>query len=235
MNPMTSHSSKTILVIEDEAPIRELLRLILSQGGFKMMEAENSQTALALLANELPDLILLDWMLPGISGLEIARSLKNTEKYQDIPIIMLTARAAEDNKVKGLEAGADDYIVKPFSPRELIARIQAVLRRSSKSAEGIELGGIRIELDTKQITIDGKSVKLRPLEFRLLYFLLSHPNRIFSREQLLDRVWKEKLDIHDRSVDVSIRRLRKVLGENHKELIETVHGSGYRFKWQKTL
>ena len=221
--------NKFILIIEDEAPIREMLRFILTQAGFAVLEAEDGKKAMHLLASQIPDLILLDWMLPGMSGIDIARSLKSDQRTADIPLIMLTARAAEDNKIKGLEIGADDYIVKPFSPRELIARINAVLRRVFPASECLENKGLRLELTTQRVTIDSVLVKIGNKEYRLLRFLMSHPGRVYNRMQLLDRVWNGETDIDERSVDVCVRRIRKALGPQYQQLIETVHGTGYRY------
>lgn len=224
---------KIILVIEDEIPIREMLQFILAQAGFTVKEASDGKQAMHFLAEQIPDLILLDWMLPGMSGIEIARQLKKNQRTTNIPLILLTARASEDNKVKGLETGADDYITKPFSPRELIARIQAVLRRTSPTAEYLEANGLRIDLAAHRVSLQGKFIQIGPKEYQLLHFFMCHPQRVYSREQLLNRVWKNPLEIDERSVDVCIRRLRKALSPTHQHLIETVRGSGYRFATSK--
>jgi two-component system phosphate regulon response regulator PhoB len=222
-------NSKTILIIEDEAPIRDMLRMLLQPAGFNVSEAEDGTQAEHLLHEQLPDIILLDWMLPNASGIDITQRLKKDPRYADIPIILLTARAMEENKIKGLNAGADDYIVKPFSPRELLARIQAVLRRSSTQQEHIELDGLRLETSTQRVTLQDETIKLGPTEYRLLHFFMTHPERVYDRAQLLDRVWKQQSDVDDRTVDACIRRLRKALGSTYAKRIETVHGTGYRF------
>jgi two-component system phosphate regulon response regulator PhoB len=221
-------SKKTILIIEDEAPIREMLRFILTQADFIVTEAEDNKQAMAYLFAKRPDLILLDWMLPGVSGIEIARHLKKDQRTKDIPLIMLTARATEDNKVKGLEVGADDYIVKPFSPRELVARINAVFRRLSPSAEQLTIAGLRLDPESQRLFIEEAEIKIGTRDYQLLYFLMGHPGRVYTRAQLLDRVWQTNEDLDERAVDACIRRLRKALGAVYQQIIETVHGTGYR-------
>lgn len=220
-----------IIIVEDESPIRDMLRFSLEKEGYSLLEAENYYELQTLLQQVKPQLILLDWMLPGVNGLEIIKQLRSQERTKAIPIIMLTARAEENNKVMGLEEGADDYIVKPFSPRELIARIQAVLRRSSVSTHNIiETQGLRIDIEMAQVSVDNVLLKLSALEFKLLSFLLTNQNRIYSRQQLLDQVWGHSKAVTDRAVDVVVRRLRKHLSPYHKEnFIETVHGLGYRW------
>lgn len=220
-----------ILVIEDETPIRDMIRLALELAGFDVSEAENVIKAEALMAERIPDLILLDWMLPGLSGIEFAKRLKQRKDVNDIPIIILTAKAEEENKIKGFEVGADDYVTKPFSTRELIARIKTVLRRGPLvNTEGqIKIDELCLNTLTQEVTIKGKSVTLSPLEYRLLHFLMSHPNRIYSRDQLLTRVWGGDSYVDERTVDVQIRRLRKALNQySDIELIETVRGAGYK-------
>ncbi len=221
-----------ILVVEDEAPIREMLRLVLEQAGFTVSTASNVKTALQALANNLPDLILLDWMLPGMSGIDWAGRLRQDATYSDIPIILLTARGEEEDKVAGLDSGADDYITKPFSPRELIARINAILRRFGKGEKPalIEIDGIILDPEQHRVHIDQKPVELSPTEYRLLEFFITHPDKVYSRAQLLDRVWGRSTYIEERTVDVHIRRLRKILADYGRDaMIQTVRGFGYRF------
>lgn len=221
----------TILVVEDEPAIQELISYSLRQAGHVVFCAENVEQAMSIVNDALPDLVLLDWMLPGMSGVEFARMLRHAARTKTIPIIMLTARAEESDKIAGLEIGADDYITKPFSPRELIARIKAVLRRRSPEMADdiIEIGGLRLDPATHRVTVNEQEVILGPTEFRLLHFLMSHPERVHTRSQLLDGVWGDHVFVEDRTVDVHIRRLRKVLETVAKdELIQTVRGSGYR-------
>ncbi len=221
-----------VLVVEDEEAIREMLTMVLEQASFTVNSATDAQMAMHLLKENKTDLILLDWMLPGISGVEWARRLKKDESHAEIPIILLTARGEEEDKVKGLDVGADDYITKPFSPRELIARIRAVLRRTGKYGKGgkLELGGISLDIEQHRITVGETELSVSPTEFRLLEFFLSHPGRVYSRTQLLDQVWGRSTYIEERTVDVHIRRLRKILAEHQREdLIQTVRGFGYRF------
>jgi len=225
--------AQKVLLIEDEAAIREMLRFALQQADYDVMQSETAQEAMDVLANETVDLILLDWMLPGISGVELCKRLKKDNNYKKIPIIMLTARAEEDDKIQGLNAGADDYLTKPFSPRELMARINAVLRRvSSNKVEDkiLEYDGLVLNDSSHRITGNQKSIELGPTEYRLLHFLMSHPDRVYSRAQLLDNVWGNNVYVEERTVDVHVRRLRKSLEEtSHDHLIQTVRGAGYRF------
>jgi len=224
-------AANKILVVEDEQAIREMIVFHLSRAGFETLEAGDCRNARQLLADEQPDLALIDWMLPDISGLELTRMLKRDKDYEDLSIIMLTARVEERDKVSGLEGGADDYITKPFSPRELVARIQAVLRRSSGSGDEIVKAGV-LELDTAghRVLSSGEEIKLGPTEYRLLQFLMTHPDRVYSRTQLLDRVWGANVYVEERTVDVHVRRLRKALSEQHADdYIQTVRGAGYRF------
>ena len=228
-------TGKRILLVEDEAAIREMLVMALERAGFAVVEAANSQQAQDALAEQLPDLILLDWMLPGTSGIELAHRWKKQELTREIPIIMLTARSEEDDRVRGFDVGADDYVTKPFSPRELIARIKAVLRRTvgHGEEEALEVNGLVLDPVSHRVTINGRKVDIGPTEYRLLYFFMSHPERVYSRSQLLDHVWGGNVYIEERTIDVHIRRLRKVLtGEGHDALIQTVRGSGYRFSSQ---
>ena len=225
-------TSKQILIVEDEKPIRDMIAFGLRRAGFDVREAEDCSAARASIADQRPDLLLVDWMLPDQSGLELTRSMKRNKDTEDLPIIMLTARADEHDKVTGLEGGADDYVTKPFSPRELLARIQAVLRRTSPGggAETLEAGGLVLDTAGHRVTAGEQSVQLGPTEYRLLSFFMAHPERVYSRNQLLDRVWGGNVYVEERTVDVHIRRLRKAL-EPHglDSLVQTVRGAGYRF------
>ncbi|MDY0272727.1 MAG: phosphate regulon transcriptional regulator PhoB [Advenella sp.] len=224
--------ASTILVVEDEPAIQELISVNLSFAGHKVLRALDAEQAKILINAELPDLILLDWMLPGASGLSMARGLRADERTKDIPIIMLTAKSAEEDKVEGLESGADDYITKPFSPKELMARIKAVLRRRAPQLtdDEIEIAGLKLDPVSHRITGNNNNLPLGPTEFRLLHFFMTHPERVFTRSQLLDQVWGDHVFLEERTVDVHIRRLRKALEPSgHHGLIETVRGSGYRF------
>ncbi|MDH4125156.1 MAG: phosphate regulon transcriptional regulator PhoB [Gammaproteobacteria bacterium] len=220
-----------ILIVEDEAPIREMIAFHLGRAGFVAIEAANCRDARELLANERPDLALVDWMLPDMSGLELTRMLKRDRANDDLAIIMLTARADEYDKVAGLEGGADDYITKPFSPRELVARIQAVLRRAGHiDDEPLVAGDLHLDAAGHRVSVNGKEIRLGPTEYRLLHFLMTHPDRVFSRAQLLDRVWGANVYIEERTVDVHVRRLRKALAAGAgAQYIQTVRGAGYRF------
>ena len=225
---VTTHK---ILIVEDERPIREMIAFHLSRAGYDVLEAEDCKTARRLIADERPDLALIDWMLPDMSGLELTRLLKRGEEYDDLAIIMLTARADEHDKVSGLEGGADDYITKPFSPRELIARIQAVMRRSgSDEIATITAGSLEVDPAGHRVSAAGKDVQLGPTEYRLLKFLMTHAERVYSRTQLLDRVWGANVYVEERTVDVHVRRLRKALADQQADkYIQTVRGAGYRF------
>jgi two-component system phosphate regulon response regulator PhoB len=225
-------TQERILIVDDEAAIREMIAIALELAGFQCLQAEDALAAHHLIVDERPSLILLDWMLPGLSGIELARRLKRDEATREIPVIMLTARGEEDNKIQGLDAGADDYITKPFSTRELISRIRAVLRRtSSLSAEkALEAGGLRLDPVSQRITADEKVVEMGPTEYRMLAFFMSHPERAYSRTQLLDQVWGGNVYVEDRTIDVHIRRLRKALEPwGYDRFIQTVRGTGYRF------
>jgi two-component system phosphate regulon response regulator PhoB len=225
-------TSKQILIVEDEKPIRDMIAFGLRRAGFEVREAEDCSAARASIADQRPDLLIVDWMLPDQSGLELTRAIKRNKDTGDLPVIMLTARADEHDKVAGLEGGADDYVTKPFSPRELLARINAVLRRSSAGGAGetLEAGGLAIDAASHRVTADGKSVPLGPTEYRLLQFFMEHPERVYSRSQLLDRVWGGNVYVEERTVDVHIRRLRKALEPfAHDALVQTVRGAGYRF------
>jgi two-component system, OmpR family, phosphate regulon response regulator PhoB len=224
--------AKRILLVEDEAPIREMLKFVLEQSGFETVEAEDFNIALEKIAEPFPDLILLDWMLPGGSGVQLAKRLKQHEYTRDIPIIMLTARGEEEDKVRGLEAGADDYVTKPFSPKELIARVKAVIRRVTPTAaeDVIEYQGLKLDPVSHRVTANDSPLDMGPTEFKLLHFFMTHAERVYSREQLLDNVWGTNVYVEDRTVDVHIRRLRKAISEfGHDNMIQTVRGAGYRF------
>ena len=224
-------SGKSILIVDDEAPIREMIAVALEMAVYTCLEAENTQQAHACIVDSKPDLILLDWMLPGTTGIELARRLKRDELTADVPIIMLTAKGEEDNKIQGLEVGADDYITKPFSPRELVARLKAVLRRAGPvdSEAPIEVAGLMLDPISHRVTIDNAAAEIGPTEYRLLQFFMTHQERAYTRGQLLDQVWGGNVYVEERTVDVHIRRLRKALGEKYEHLVQTVRGTGYRF------
>jgi two-component system phosphate regulon response regulator PhoB len=225
-------SAKQILVVEDERPIREMIAFGLRRAGFEVREAADARSGRAEVANKLPDLLLVDWMLPDTSGLEFTRALKRDRETRELPVIMLTARAEEGDKVAGLEGGADDYITKPFSPRELLARINAVLRRAgpTEGGERVDIEGLVLDQSSQRVTSGEKTVALGPTEYRMLAFFMTHPERVYTREQLLDRVWGGNVYVEERTIDVHIRRLRKALEEfGYDRLIQTVRGSGYRF------
>lgn len=223
----------TILLVEDEEPIRNMIRFALSRAGMDMLEAVDVGQARQILEHQLPDLILLDWMLPDESGLILLKQLRKHEIRSQIPVIMLTARAEEENRVRGLESGADDYVTKPFSPKELIARINAVIRRSAGRDDGggLTAGPLSLNPGARQVLCAEQRVDLGPTEFRLLEFFMSHPGRVYSRAQLLDYVWPRDNDVEERTVDVSIRRLRKALVScRGDEMIQTARGAGYCFE-----
>jgi two-component system phosphate regulon response regulator PhoB len=225
-------SAKQILVVEDERPIREMIAFGLRRAGFEVREAADARSGRAEVANKLPDLLLVDWMLPDTSGLEFTRALKRDRETRELPVIMLTARAEEGDKVAGLEGGADDYITKPFSPRELLARINAVLRRAmpAEGSERIDIEGLVLDQSSQRVSSGERTVALGPTEYRMLAFFMTHPERVYTREQLLDRVWGGNVYVEERTIDVHIRRLRKALEEfGYDRLIQTVRGSGYRF------
>lgn len=222
-------TDKRILIVEDEQPVRDMVAFGLKREGYRVEEAADCTVARAAIADRLPDLVLLDWMLPDMSGLEFARLLKRQEATRELPIIMLTARATEDDKVMGLQSGADDYITKPFSTRELLARIEAVLRRAAGHEEQLIVGILQMNTLSHRVTANGRDVSLGPTEYRLLRFFMSHPGRVFSRAQVLDRVWGGGVYVEERTVDVHIRRLRKALEPFGCDgYIQTVRGSGYR-------
>lgn len=223
--------SATILVVEDEPAIQELIACNLELAGYRALRAENAEQAFEIVRSALPDLVVLDWMLPGMSGIEFARRLRADKRTQTIPLIMLTARVAEQDKLAGLETGADDYLTKPFSPRELNARIKAVLRRRSPQTTDdlVEITGLRLDPASHCVLGNQKPVNLGPTEFRLLHFLMTHAERVHSRTQLLDQVWGDHVFVEERTVDVHIRRLRKALEPTgHDRLIQTVRSAGYR-------
>jgi len=223
----------TVLIVEDEPAILELIAVNLEHAGYETLRARSAEDAGRLLADVLPDVVLLDWMLPGQSGVALARRLRGDARTRELPMIFLTARAEEPDKVAGLEAGADDYITKPFSTKELVARIRAVLRRR-KPQHGdapVEIAGLRLDPAAHRVTGNGEALSFGPTEFRLLHYLMTHPNRVFSRAQLLDEVWGDHVFIEERTVDVHIRRLRQGLAPTgHDALIETVRGSGYALR-----
>jgi two-component system, OmpR family, phosphate regulon response regulator PhoB len=225
-------SKINILIVEDEPAIRGMLMIVLEQAGFTPIAAAEVDSAQKILADNYPDLILLDWMLPGVSGVEWARRLKKDPSFRELPIILLTARGEEEDKVRGLEIGADDYLTKPFSPKELVARIRAVLRRTGKlhGLSQISLGELILDTEQHRLSIGEKQLDVSPTEFRLMQFFMTHPDKVFSRTQLLDQVWGRSVYIEERTVDVHIRRLRKILGDYGKEdMVQTVRGFGYRF------
>lgn len=229
----------TILIVDDEASIRQMLQIALDMAGYKTIEAKNAYEAQIAITDHKPDLVLLDWMMPEVSGIELARRWRRDEQFQHIPIIILTARSEEEHTVKGLESGADDYVTKPFSPRELIARIQALLRRTDTQKEEsgqIIAGDLVMDIDSRSVTIENSTVALGPTEYRLLEFFLRHPNRAYTRDQLLTNVWGANVYIDERTIDVHIRRLRKALSlRGYDVCIQTVRGYGYRFSEEALL
>ena len=225
-------SRNRILIVDDEPAIREMVAVALELADFDVLEAENAQRGHEIIVDERPDLVLLDWMLPSVTGIELARRLKRDETTNEIPIIMLTAKSEEDNKIQGLDVGADDYITKPFSTRELISRIKAVLRRASSTAadKAIEVEGLCLDPVSHRISADDEPVDMGPTEYRLLEFFMSPQERAYSRTQLLDQVWGANVYVEDRTIDVHIRRLRKALSPfGYDRFIQTVRGTGYRF------
>lgn len=225
---------KSVLIVDDEAAIREMIRVALEMAEFDCMEAANAQDAHASIIDHKPDLVLLDWMLPGTSGIELLRRLKREELTRELPVIMLTAKGEEDNKIQGLDVGADDYITKPFAPRELMARIKAVLRRAGQLEDesAIVVDGLTLDPASHRVFIQQQPVDMGPTEFKLLKFFMTHQERAYSRGQLLDHVWGGNVYVEERTVDVHIRRLRKALqtqAADYGQLIQTVRGTGYRF------
>jgi two-component system phosphate regulon response regulator PhoB len=222
----------TILIVEDDSDIQELIAYNVEKAGHEAVRAASAEAALERVREALPHLILIDWMLPGMSGIDLAKSLRGNRRTQDIPLIMVTARGAEQDKLTGLETGADDYMTKPFSPAELNARIKAVLRRRAPQMtdDSVDVEGLKLDPVGHRITANGAVLALGPTEFRLLHFLMTHPDRVYSRTQLLDNVWGDHVFVEERTVDVQIRRLRKALEPSeHDRLIQTVRSAGYRF------
>jgi two-component system phosphate regulon response regulator PhoB len=220
----------SVLIVDDEAAIRDMVAAALEVAGFRCLRAENARTAYALIVDEKPDLVLLDWMMPEVSGIEFLRRLRRDERSAELPVILLTAKAEEDNLVQGLDAGADDYVTKPCSPRELIARVRALLRRRDLGQQDapIRVQGLIYDPVSHHVSIHGQAVAMGPTEFRLLGFFLTHQDRVYSRDQILNHVWGGNVYMDERTVDVHIRRLRKALGD-HDRLVQTVRGAGYRF------
>lgn len=232
-------SERQVLIVDDEFAIRDMLRMALELSGFRVLEAENIRDAYTLIIDDRPDLVLLDWMLPGGSGLELLRRIKGNEVTRELPVIMLTAKTAEDNLVQGLDVGADDYITKPFAPRELMARITALLRRmpGGEHLEKLQVQDLVLDGDSRRIFLGEQALEMGPTEFNLLQFFMSHPERAYSRSQLLDQVWGANVYVEERTVDVHIRRLRKALqtpDNDYSDLIQTVRGTGYRFSARGT-
>ena len=230
-------SVTTVLIVDDEPDIREVMRFALQGADFATLEAGHADEARKTILSSAPDLILLDWMLPGRSGLELAQQLKQNPKTRGIPVIMVTAKGDEADRVKGLDQGeVDDYVTKPFSPRELVSRVKAVLRRTQQAPRGgeIEASGLKIDHTSHRVTADSRRLDISPTEYRLLHFFMTHPDRAFTRSQLLDQVWGDQVYVEERTVDVHIRRLRKLLEPTgHDRLLETVRGVGYRFSDQE--
>ena len=220
-----------VLVVEDEAAIRDMLAFNLGRAGYEVLSAATGMEARTSMVDHYPDVVLMDWMLPDISGLELTRQLKRDPETREIPVIMLTARAQEDDRVAGLEGGADDYITKPFSPRELLARIKVVLRRGAAfQDEVVSAGRLTLNTASHRVGVDDAEISLGPTEYRILHFFMHHPDRVYSRTQLLDRIWGGNVYVEERTVDVHIRRLRKALTESgYDKLVQTVRGAGYRF------
>ena len=224
--------ARRILVVEDEAPIREMVCFVLEQNGYQPIEADDYDAAIARLVEPFPDLVLLDWMIPGGSGIQVIKHMKRDSQLREIPVMMLTARGEEEDRVKGLETGADDYLTKPFSPKELVARVKAILRRISPMAADdlIAMNGLTLDPASHRVTSNENPLEMGPTELKLLHFFMTHPERVYSREQLLNYVWGENVYVEDRTVDVHIRRLRKALeADGHDKMIQTVRGTGYRF------
>ncbi len=224
--------SARILIVEDEPAIRELLSINLRHSGYEVVQAADSQSAQKTIASQLPDLMVLDWMLPDVPGIDLAKKLRLDPRTREMPILLLTARAQESDKLSGFDAGADDYLTKPFSTRELLARVKALLRRSGSDqpTDPIEIAGLKLEPDAFRVSTAGKYLLLSPMEFKLLSFFMKNPDRVLSRSRLLDKVWGDQVYVEERTVDVHIRRLRLALQPSgHDKLIETVRGGGYRF------
>lgn len=225
-------SNKTILIVDDEPAIRDMIATALDTAGYHCLQAENAQIAHGMIIDDQPDLVLLDWMMPGTSGIELIRRLKRDDLTKDVPVIILTAKVTEDNMVQGLNSGADDYIYKPFSPKALIARISALLRRveSELYQNAIQVDQLLFEPTSHRVTISEQPITMSPTEFRLLRFFLTHQERVYSRDQILDHVWGRNVYVDERTVDVHIRRLREAISlDGHDRFIQTVRGAGYRF------
>ena len=227
-------NESTVLVVDDETAIRDMLRMALEIADFRCIEADNIHDAYTLVVDQLPDIVLLDWMLPGGSGLELLRRLKRGDTTRDLPVIMLTAKTAEDNVIQGLDIGADDYITKPFAPRELIARVRALIRRAGggPANERMQVSELVLDGESRRVLVGEEPVDMGPTEFKLLQFFMSHPERAYTRSQLLDQVWGANVYVEERTIDVHIRRLRKALQSprgDYSNLIQTVRGTGYRF------
>lgn len=224
--------NERILIVDDEVAIREMISIALDLAGYDCIEAEDALQAHHKIVDERPSLVLLDWMLPGMSGIELCRRLKRDDMLSEIPVIMLTARGDEDNKIQGLDSGADDYITKPFSTRELVSRIKAVLRRSSalNAEKAIEAEGLKLDPVSHRVSAEEQPIEMGPTEYRLLAFFMSHQERAYTRAQMLDQVWGGNVYVEDRTIDVHIRRLRKALEPyGYDRFIQTVRGTGYRF------
>lgn len=224
--------SNLILVVEDEPDIRELLKFTLHRARFEVTTCADAEEALRVLEGPLPGIVLIDWMLPGMSGIDLARRIRNDSLTKDLPIIVLTARSEEADKLRGFELGIDDYITKPFSPKELVARVRALLRRAGLPLDGnIVINGISLDTNSHSVSVDGSEVELRPTEYRLLEVMMKNPNRAFNRSQLLDQVWGRSVYVDERTVDVHVLRLRQALGKfNRDDAIKTVRGVGYRLQ-----
>ena len=227
-------SGNKILIVDDEVAIRDMLRMALELSDFECIETGDILDAHRLIVDERPDIVLLDWMLPGGSGLELLRRLKRSDTTAGIPVIMLTAKTTQDNVIQGLEVGADDYITKPFAPRELIARIKALIRRAGgvDKSESLSIGDLMLDCASHRVSIGGRKVDMGPTEFNLLQFFMTHPERAYTRSQVLDHVWGANVYLEERTIDVHIRRLRKALQTpeaDYSDLIQTVRGTGYRF------
>jgi two-component system phosphate regulon response regulator PhoB len=229
-------NARKILVVEDERAIREMLVFNLGRAGYEVLGAANAQEARSAIADGYPDVILMDWMLPDVSGLELTRQLKRDDTTKEIPIIMVTARGQEDDRVAGLDGGADDYITKPFSPRELQARVKALLRRTVPAEDAVmNVGDLELDSASHRVSVGDAEIPLGPTEYRLLSFFIQHPERVYSRTQILDRIWGGSVYVEERTVDVHIRRLRKALAvHGYDKLIQTVRGAGYRFSTRGT-
>jgi len=226
------HSNKCVLIVDDERAIREMVCLALSSEGYTCLEASDAHKAEATLREEQPDIILLDWMMPGISGVDFARGLRRRDETRAIPIIMLTAKVEEDDMIRGLDSGVDDYLTKPFSTRELLARIRAILRRTGghENKVSLQVSGLQLDIAAHRVSCQGNVVELGPTEYKLLKFFMENPERVYSREQVLNNVWGDNVYVEERTVDVHIRRLRKALQKfGYDRLIQTVRGAGYRF------